>query len=110
MNIQHASLGAGRWNTLSFIEQMANVGSEIERTIAWRKKSNSDYAIKAFERALELLDLTIKDGKNKKRLRELVRTREALSDYFFFDNEYRTNDTIWHNYFFSFAYASRINR
>jgi len=36
MNIQHKELAAGRWNKLSFVEQMANVGSEVERTINWR--------------------------------------------------------------------------
>jgi hypothetical protein len=38
MNYQHKELAAGRWKELSFFEQMANVGSEIERTVSWRKK------------------------------------------------------------------------
>ena len=52
-------------------EQMANIGSEIERTISWRKKGRPEIGIRAFERALELLDLTIADAKNLTRLREL---------------------------------------
>jgi len=58
---QHPDLAAGRWRELSFVEQMANVGSEIERTIGWTAKGRSDYSARAFERALELLDLTIAD-------------------------------------------------
>ena len=75
MNIQHKDLAAGRWNSLSFCEQMANVGSEVERAIKWREKRNAPYSQMAFERALELLDLTVADEKNKKRLKELLRLR-----------------------------------
>jgi len=103
-------LTAGRWTTLTFFEQMANVGSEIDRAINWNRKNNREFALKAFDRALELLDLTISDVKNRKRLKELCRTREALADFFYFNNEYRSSEKIWHNYFFSFAYAARLNR
>ena len=72
MNYQHQQLAAGRWKELSFFEQMANIGSEVERTIQWKKKNNEDYSRRAFERTLELLDLTIADPKNKKRLKELL--------------------------------------
>ncbi|MBN2035514.1 MAG: hypothetical protein JW768_02110 [Chitinispirillaceae bacterium] len=108
--IQHKELAAGKWNTLSFCEQMANIGSEVERTILWKTKGNPAYSISAFERALELLDLTIRDRKNRKRLKEITRIREALADHFYFDNEYRTDDTGWRNYFFSFNYAARAHR
>ena len=29
--ILHGSLASGRWSQLSFVEQMANVGSDVER-------------------------------------------------------------------------------
>ena len=48
----------------------------------------------AFERALELLSLTILDPKHKGRLRELTRVREALIDYFVYDNEYGSSDKL----------------
>ncbi len=110
MNYQHKQLAAGRWNNLSFFEQMANIGSEIERTISWKKKDNSEYSRLAFERALELLELTIDNCKNKVRLKELTRLKETLVDYFAFDNSYNSTDQSWHNYFYSFTYAARINR
>lgn len=40
MTYQHKDLAASRWKTMSFCEQMANIGSEVER-------------------ALELIELTI---------------------------------------------------
>ena len=64
MSYQHKDLAAGRWGQLSFIEQMANIGSEVERALNWRIKKNTDYAQKAFERALELIDLTLDKDTN----------------------------------------------
>lgn len=97
-----------KWQKLSFFEQMAHIGSEIQRTINWRKK-NPQYSQEAFQRALELIDLTIEDKKNQRRsrLKELLRTRELLVDYFCYDNFYQTSDIIWQNYFLAFNQAIR---
>src|SRR4030043_2164554 len=97
-----------RWQKLSFFEQMANVGSEVERAIVWRKKENPEYSHMAFDRALELLELTIDDAKNKRKLRELFRLREVLIDYFYFSNSFNSSDKLWQNYFFSFNWAARL--
>ncbi len=107
---RHRSLAAGRWRELSFVEQMANVGSEIERSIDWKAKDRADYGARAFERALELLDLTIADPGNRGRLRELLRVREALADYFVFDNVYQSSDEAWRRYFRFFLTAARGDR
>ncbi len=95
-----------RWFKFSLIEQMANVGAEIGRTINWRKKDNKQSS-RHFESGLELLDLTIDDPKNKKRLKELLLVRETLVDYFYFDNIYGSSDEKWNNYFYAFNYAAR---
>lgn len=108
MNYQHKSLAEGRLNKVTFFEQMAHIGGEVERTILWRSK-NKDYSKKAFFRALELLDLTIADHKNKTRLKELARLREVLVDYFVFDNQYSSSDKLWRRYFYPFNYAARRN-
>jgi len=98
-----------RWLKFSLLEQMANIGAEIGRAINWRKKGiNESKAF--FERGLELLDLTIEDVKNRKRLAELLRVRECLVDYFCFDNIYGSNDEKWNNYFYGFNYAANLNR
>lgn len=96
------------WFSLTFFEQMANIGSEVERTIAWQDK-NQLYSQQAFERALELLDLTIADSKNQRRLKELTRVREALVDYFFSDNQFASTNRLWQSYFYPFNWAARIN-
>ncbi len=106
----HRELAAGRWKTLRFVEQMANVGSEIERSMNWIAKGRPDYGKRAFERALELLDLTVADPRNRGRLRELLRVREALADYFVFDNSYHSSDETWLRYFRFFLLAARGNR
>jgi hypothetical protein len=107
MNVQHKNLAEGRWNSLSFVEQMANIGSEVERAIKWREKRNAQYSQMAFERALELLDFTVADEKNKKRLKELLRLREMLADYFAFENSYQSSDKSFQNYFSAFNLAAR---
>ena len=107
MSAIHREQADGRWRELSFVEQMANVGSEVERTIRWRSKGKTDIGMRAFERALELLDLTVADPRNRDRLRELLRAREALADHFFFDNDYRSTDDSWRRYFNFFLYAAR---
>jgi len=98
-----------KWLKLFLIEQMANIGAEIGRAINWKNKDEK-MSEASFERGLELLDLTINDPKNKKRLRELLRVRETLADYFCFDNIYGSSDEKWNNYFYPFNYAARIHR
>ncbi len=96
-----------RWCKFSLLEQMANTGAEIGRAINWRKKNDKESRA-FFERGLELLDLTIDDPKNKKRLKELLRVREALADYFCFDNIYGSTDEKWNSYFYGFNYAANL--
>ena len=110
MTVRHQELAAGRWFRLSLVEQLANVGSEIERAMRWRGKGNAEYGRRAFERALELLDLTIADEKHRSRLKELTRLRETLADYFWFDNRYSSSDESWRRYFHAFTYAAALGR
>lgn len=108
--MEHKQAEAGRWAKFTTSEQMANIGSEVERTILWKNKNNRDYSNKAFVRALELLDLTVQDTKNRLQLKEILRVREALVDYFLFDNQFFSSDELWRKYFYPFNFAARINR
>ena len=108
--MQHRDLAAGQWSTLSLCEQMANIGSEVERAIKWKSKNNQEYAYRAFIRALELLDLSLMDEKNRTRCKELCRVRETLADYFYFDNTYHSTDAAWHRYFHAFTWAAQRRR
>jgi len=109
VSYQHKDLAAGRWSQLSFIERMANIGSEVERALNWRIKKNADYAQRAFERALELIDLTLDCDKNYAHLKEIARTREAIVDYFYGVNQFMSSESSWRKYFSPFTYASRKN-
>jgi len=107
VSYQHKDLAAGGWSRLSFIEQMANIGSEVERALNWQIKKNADYSKKAFERALELIDLTLDNDKNYAHLKEITRMREAIVDYFFGVNQFISSEKSWRSYFLPFTYASR---
>ncbi len=109
MTVQHSQLAAGRWQSLSFLEQMANIGSEVERAINWRAKNNEVYAVKAFERALELMDLTLVSTSTPSRLKEVARARENVVSFFAEDNSLSSSSASLKKYFFHFTVASRRN-
>ncbi|MGH2758719.1 MAG: hypothetical protein ACRDKJ_04045, partial [Actinomycetota bacterium] len=54
----HAELASGRWQTLSLIEQLGNVGSEVGRAIRAKAHGNEGRMWLALTRALDLIDLT----------------------------------------------------
>ena len=105
-NIFHTDL-QDRWTNFSLCEQMANIGAEVGRTINWRKKGNTLMSTNALYRALELMDFTIDDAKNKNSLKEILRVREALVDFFIGHNEYGSSEHIWEKYFSFFNLAAR---
>jgi hypothetical protein len=105
---QHESLAAGRWFTFSLAEQLANIGSEVQR--AMRARGDEKRFDNAVSRALELFHLTISDPRWRKRLKEIVRVRELFCDAALGGNEYGTTFEDLNKYFYYFAYAARINR
>ncbi len=107
-NIFHTGL-EDRWHEFTTAEQMANVGAEVGRTIKWRSKGKEEMSINALYRALELLDLTIKDKKNSNSLKEILRVREALVDFFLGQNTYKSSNEIWEKYFHFFNLMARSN-
>ena len=110
MSYQHAELAAGRWSQLTFLEQMANIGSEVERALNWRLKNHPLYSQRAFERALELMDLTLESIENPARLREVARARELLVGFFLGTNEAASTEASWRSYFSHFTHAARSQR
>jgi len=102
----HSTLTQEKWNTLSTVEQLGNIGSEVSRAITWRSK-NSEYMKLAVFRALELLDLSVGDKKNNDSLKEILRVRECIADYFLGDNIYKFTDEWWNKYFMEYAIAAR---
>lgn len=107
MSYQHKSLASGRWQMFSFLEQMANIGSELERALNWQAKGNSTYCQRSFERALELIDLTLDSVNGFARLKELARMREAIVDYFLEKNSFMFTEDSLRRYFSNFLHAAR---
>lgn len=109
MSVQHKDLDRGRWGQMPLCEQMANIGSEVSRALNWRKKGNKDLAEKASSRALELIDLSLNSIKTFPRIKEIARLREAVVDYFYGINQFRSSESSWRKYFDHFNYALRKN-
>ena len=109
MSVMHQELASGRWNQLSLIEQMANIGSEVERAFQAQGKNNTERANKAFDRALELFDLTLACSYNVCRLREIARAREVFADTFLNKDNDESTEKYLRKYFLEFAYAVRKN-
>lgn len=110
MGYQHRELASGRWGRLSFLEQMANIGGEVERALNWKAKDNAAYSRRAFERSLELIDITLENTKGFARLKELSRVREAIVDFFAGSNQFGSSEASWKRYFLHFAYAARKDK
>lgn len=106
----HKGLLPERWYRFTLLEQLGNVGSDVIRALRWKERSDNEYALAAFERSLELFYLTISDPKNRRRLREICRAREAWIDFFAYDNQYNTTAQIWEDYFNQFAYAAAMQK
>jgi hypothetical protein len=102
----HPGLSSGRWFTLTLPEQLGNVGSEYERAYNWKKKNNPAQLNKAFDRMLELLDLTLADPRWKHRLKEIARLREETCRLL--EPDPLTSDL--RKYFFQFASFARRNK
>jgi len=108
MEFQHQSLAAGKWFTLSLVEQLGNIGSEVGR--AMRARGDEKRFEGAVARALELFDLTLSDPRWRKRLKELARARELFCDAVYGGSTYGTSLEDLDRYFYYFAVAARSNR
>ena len=107
---RHRELAAGQWSKLSLAEQLANVGSEVGRMVRWRDRDGR-LMTGAFDRALELLDLTLEDPRWRNRLFEITRARELLcAAVLEGGREYRTSLEDLDRYFLAFAVAARNAR
>ncbi len=106
----HTSLANGRWHQFTLMEQLAHVGSEVDRAVHWKKKGETEHAQSAATRALELIDLTLADQRWNGRQKEIARAREVLCDHFFGKNEYETSDVSLQRYFLSFGLFVALHR
>ena len=104
----HASLAGGRWRTFSLIEQLGNVGSEVDRAIRAYGDGRQDRFDAELSRALELFDLTVSDPRWKShQRREILRAREQFCRVFFDETAEPDLGAYLSKYFLQFAVAAR---
>ena len=96
------------WFELSTIEQLTNIGYEVNKAIALRR--NNMQSKETAEEALKLLELTIIDPKNVTRLREIVVVKQLVIDDFFGNNEFKSTDELWHKYFAFFEHLVKTGQ
>lgn len=107
----HAAAAAGRWRELSLSEQLAHVGSEVERSIRAHQSGNRSRFDNALARALELFDLTATDPRwRHHRRREILRAREEFCRLFFDAPASDESVRGLQRYFLAFAVAARKDR
>lgn len=101
--LQHKSLRES-WMKQPITFQMANIGSEVSRALKNQNKPTRFQG--AFDRALELFDLTIEQvarfPEKKGTLKELCRAREEFCDYFH-GNNLKTDAVKMQRYYDQFA-------
>ena len=89
-----------KWQNLTIFEQMGNIGSEVGRAFAARRRGDTAAMTGAWQRGLDLLDATAEQLARQKspKLREVLRARELFAGM---------EDESLEDYFMWFAIAAR---
>lgn len=99
---------ARTWNTRPLVDQLAHVGSEVDRAIRAHAAGNDVRFDSALSRALELFDLTAADERWRgARRREILRARSEFCRLFFDDSVAPDSAAGLSRYFQQFATAAR---
>lgn len=91
-----------KWFCMSVGEQISNIGSEVERAIKYKNKGESNKSLAFVNKALELIERSQMDPKNKNRIQEFGFCKEELIDYFIGENIYETTDAALRKYYNAF--------
>ncbi|MDE2874812.1 MAG: hypothetical protein OXU69_07505 [Gemmatimonadota bacterium] len=105
----HKRAAAGAWARLELVEQLGNVGTEVDRTIRAHEAGRTSRFESALERALELFDLTASDPRwHGHRCQEILRAREEFCRLFFDPDVPSGSAEGLRRYFFGFGHAARM--
>lgn len=97
-----------RWGRFTLSEQLANVGSEVERAIRAHRSGAQARFDNALARALTLFDLTAADDRWRgARRREILRAREEFCRLFFDPDVTPNSADGLTKYFLAFAVNAR---
>lgn len=101
------SVDKTKWQSYSIFEQMGNIGSEVGRSLAAKRRGDERIAEAAVVRALDLFNATVSDPTlSAPRRREILRAKEEFLKAYF-DSK---NDNGIEGYFMQFAIAARLSR
>ena len=75
----HKTLSLEKWKTFTFSRQVLMIANELNRAGVWIGKNDLLEAKLCYERALELIWLTVSVLGEKRKLRELLRLRGVLA-------------------------------
>ena len=96
---------------MSLMEQLGNIGSEVDRALRAYSLGKGDRFERALDRALELFDLTAADPRLAlHQRREILRAREQFCRVFFDDTAESDLGAYLTRYFLQFAVAARRDR
>lgn len=98
------------WRHRSISFQLASIGAEFGRSMKEKVRGVSFDESLAFERMIELIDLTIEDPKNFNRLSELCKLRECLCDFLVGSNTWQSSAEYFEKYFLDFALEAQGER
>src|ERR1035437_3730672 len=98
-----------RWAKMDILNQMGNIGSEVGRAIAAKKRHDEVRFNSALARALDLFDATTESLILQKspRSKEVLRAKDQFLSLFFEDKLEKDGPAI-EKYFMQYATAARI--
>jgi hypothetical protein len=99
-----------RWAQLTLIQQLGNIGSEVGRSVAARRRHDSGRFEGALERALDLFEATIDIliAQKSPRVREVLVAKDQYLNLFFGYAPVGDEEKI-EQYFMNYAIAARRN-
>jgi hypothetical protein len=78
----HKTLTPEKWKAYSFSRQILMIANELNRAGNWIVKNDYAEVKRCYERALELLWITVEALENKRKLRELLRFRDLVAFFY----------------------------
>ena len=92
----HKTLTPEKWRKFSEAQQILMIACEINRAKHWIQKGDWEAVNDCYERAFELLDLTVSLTEKKNKRKELLRLREVIaSQYISAEKDFKINELIF---------------